>query len=88
MTLGIRGRNHLTMVAEVVSSMMGYQSDRRLPNLLCTKAFEAVQLIRRGRADFHQGQEHLRLLHLKAECMAATDYYPSRQTTIGSGLGP
>jgi hypothetical protein len=53
---------------------MGYRSDRRFANLLCTKALEAAQLIRPRRADFHQGQEHLRKLRFKAEYMAATDY--------------
>jgi hypothetical protein len=41
----------------------GYRSDRRLPNLICTKAFEAAPLIRRRRADFHQGLERLIDVH-------------------------
>jgi len=36
------GKKHITMVVEVVSSMMGDRSDRRFPNLICTKALEAV----------------------------------------------
>ncbi len=28
------------------------------------------------------------MLHFKAEYMAATDYYTSRQSTIRQGLGP
>jgi len=59
------------MVAEVVSSLMGYRSDRRFANLLCTKALEAAQLIRPRRADFHQGQEHLRKLRFKARLFEA-----------------
>jgi len=67
------GEKHITMVVEVVSSMMGDRSDRRFPNLICTKALEAVQLIRRRRADFHQVQEQSSTRLAKVGYMAATD---------------
>jgi hypothetical protein len=36
-------RNSLALVAEVVLSVMGNRSDRRLPNLSCAWALEVVQ---------------------------------------------
>ena len=51
------------MVAEVVLSVMGNRSDRRFPNLSCAWALEAVEVTRRKRADFHQGQERNRKAH-------------------------
>lgn len=76
------------MVAEVVSSMTGDRSDRRFTNLICTKALEAAQLIRRKRAELHQGQERSQNLLTKAEYMTATACTSSRQMAIRPGLGP
>jgi hypothetical protein len=76
------------MVAEVVSSMTGDRSDRRFANLICTKALEAAQLIRRKRAELHQGQERSQNLLTKAEYMTATACTSSRQMAIRPGLGP
>jgi len=36
-------RNSLALVAEVVLSVMGNRSDRRLPNLSCAWALEVVE---------------------------------------------
>jgi hypothetical protein len=71
--------------------MMGNRSDRRFANLFCTRALEAVELIRPGRADFHQGQEHLHLLYFKAEYMVqpitsipTNDYSPGVGSIYGT----
>lgn len=68
--------------------MMGNRLDRRLPNLICTKALEAAELIRPRRAHFHQGRGCLSRLSHKAEYMAATDYTQTHKTPFRPGLGP
>ena len=76
------------MVAEVVLSMMGNRSDRRFPNLICTKALEAVSADQAKARAFPSGPGALSMLPTKAGYMAATDYTHSRQTPFRSGLGP
>jgi hypothetical protein len=76
------------MVAEVVLSVMGNRSDRRFPNLSCAWALEAVELTRRRRADFHQGQERKMKLLKQAEYMAATGFTFHPTIAFRSGLGP
>src|ERR1035437_4872051 len=48
-------------------------------------ALEAVELTRRRRADFHQGQERTMKLLKQAEYMAATGFTFIRQTTFARG---
>ena len=76
------------MVAEVVLSVMGNRSDRRFPNLSCPWALEAVELTRRRRADFHQGQERTTKLLKQAEYMDATGFTLHPTVAFRSGLGP
>jgi hypothetical protein len=73
------------MVAEVVLSVMGNRSDRRFPNLSCAWALEAVEVTRRKRADFHQGQERTMMLLKQAEYMAATASPSTRQSPFARG---
>jgi hypothetical protein len=76
------------MVAEVVLSVMGNRSDRRFPNLSCAWALEAVEMTRRRRADFHQGQQRTMKLLKQAEYMAATGFSLHQTIAFRSGLGP
>ena len=76
------------MVAEVVLSVMGNRSDRRFPNLSCAWAFEAAEVTRRKRANFHQGQERTMKLPKQAEYMAATGFTLNQAIAFRSGLGP
>ena len=75
------------MVAEVVLSVIGNRSDRRFPNLSCTRAFESVWLTRKRRADFHQGQERTMKLLKQAEYMAATGLHPPPGNRLSLGAG-
>ncbi len=62
------------MVAEVVLSVMGNRSDRRLANLSNSRALEAVVPIRTRCADFHQGPERQTKLLTEAEYTTATGF--------------
>ena len=57
-----------------MTAMMANRSDRRFPNPLRLKAnIEAVEMMRRKRADFHQGPgQHV--LHQEAGYMSATGH--------------
>ncbi len=76
------------MVAEVVLSVMVNRSDRRIPNLPCAWALEAVELTRRRHADFHQGQERTTKLLKQAEYMAATGFTFHPANCFRLGLSP
>ena len=62
------------------AELMANRSDRRLPNLMNSQAFEAVTPIRTKRADFHHGPEHP-TLDIEAEYTTATGsaVTPARQ---------
>jgi hypothetical protein len=75
------------MVAEVVLSVMGNRSDRRLANLSNWWALEAVEPIRTRRADFHQGPEHQTQLLIEAGYTTATGFAftPTNGFALGAG---
>jgi hypothetical protein len=75
------------VVAEVVSSVMGNRSGRRLPNLPNALALEAVLRIRRKRADLHHGPEDQTKHLTEAEYTSATGFplKPSSDFTLGAG---
>jgi hypothetical protein len=62
------------MVAEVVASVMGNRSDRRLANLSNSQALEAGGTDQARRADFHQDPEGQTKLLTEAEYTTATRF--------------